>query len=97
MPPCLVPIQNGFGEVVQDESHGLGQYYDDAGYVQPILKFRKSEVEALGTFDYARTAERVGGMPQHYRHQYIVSQRFRKFLEAKKAHTFDFVPVELVD
>lgn len=97
MPPCLVPIKNSDGEVVKDESKEVALGWDDAGYVQPVLKYRREEVEAMGAFDIAKTREQTGNLPQHYRHQYIVSQRFRQQLEAMKVRSVDFVPVELVD
>lgn len=97
MPQCLLPIQNNDGDVVGDDDAEGARIWDDAGYVQPILKYRREEVEAMGVFDIAKTREQIGNLPQHYRHQYIVSQRFRKHLEAMKVRSVDFVPVELVD
>lgn len=97
MPPCLLPIQNDDGDLVAEDWKLGARIWDDAGYVQPILKYRRKEVEAMGAFDIAKTRETTGNLPQHYRHQYIVSQRFRQHLEAMKVRSVDFVPVELVD
>jgi hypothetical protein len=97
MPQCLLPIQNNNGDVVGNDDAEGARIWDDAGYVQPILKYRREEVEAMGAFDIAKTREKTGNLPQHYRHQYIVSQAFRQHLEAMKVRSVDFVPVELVD
>lgn len=96
MPPCLLPIQNGNGEVVPENWNEGERIWDDGGYVPPILKFRREEANCLGPFDIARTRELIGSRSQHYRHQYIVSQRFRKTVEAMRVRTVDFLPVELI-
>lgn len=97
MPECLLPIQNNDGDIVCVNYTESARIWDDAGRVQPILKYRREDIEAMGTFDIAKTLERVGNLPQHYKHHYIVSQRFRKYLEAMKVRSVEFVPVEVVD
>ncbi len=97
MPPSLLPIQNLDGDVVTEHGNEVARFWDDAGYVQPILKYCRDEVKAMGAFDIAMTREQIGYLPQHFSHQYIVSQRFRQHLEAMKVRATEFVPVELVD
>ncbi len=97
MPTCLLPRQDNDGEDVHEGLEVGARIWDDSGYVQPILKYLREEVETLGSFDIAKTWEQIGNLPQHYHHQYIVSQRFRHHLEARGARSVEFVPVALVD
>ncbi len=69
--------------------------WDDAGRVQPILRYNRAEIEKVGEFDFAKTRELIGGMKKHYRHHYVVSQRFRKAILDGKYRWIDFVPVEI--
>lgn len=97
MPSCLLPILNKDGEIVDEHwKEGGTRAWNDGGYIQPILKYRREEVAAMGAFDIAKTRETTGFNPRLYRHQYIVSQRFREYLEELKVRTVEFVPVELV-
>jgi hypothetical protein len=96
MPPCLLPVQNGAGEVVAENWNEGERIWDEGGYLPPILKFRRVEVTCLGAFDIAKSRELIGSRSQHYRHQYIVSQRFREIVDAMKVRTVGFIPVELM-
>lgn len=96
MPACLLSRQ-GVDRLDFVEGERNGAYWDDAGYVPPELQFRRSEVEAMGKFDVARTREKVGFHGGHYRSEVIVSQRFREFLEKTKIKTIEYVPVRLSD
>lgn len=97
MPRCLLSIQNNDGDIVAEDWKDGARIWNDGGYVFPVLKYRREEVEAMGAFDIAKTREQTGNLPQHYHHQYIVSQRFRQHLEAMKVRSVEFVPVELID
>ena len=88
LPQSLTPVQNVSGE------HGLeGGIWDDRGYTPQFLRYRRSEIEAVGPFDIAHTLERTGYLPQHQRHDLIVSQKFRGHLAKRKLQVFDYVPV----
>lgn len=95
LPPCLLPIETRSFENrhsgVQDEERG----WDDRGRVQAVLRYDKAEIANLGDFDFAKTREQIGGSKNHYRHNYVVSQRFRKAILDGKHRWIDFVPVEI--
>ena len=97
MPRCLLPLvdQNG-AEVEPDDSPEFGeQYFDDKGYNPPELTYNRNEVEKLGTFDIAMTAERIGGYPEVFR-LHVVSQRFREVLKQLKVTAVHYAPVRLI-
>jgi hypothetical protein len=95
LPHCLLPVQNHRGEIVDPTTEESGRMWDDAGRVQPILRYNRTEIEKVGEFDFAKTRELIGGMKKHYRHHYVVSQRFRKAILDGKHRWIDFVPVEI--
>ena len=97
MPRCLLPLvdQNG-AEVEPDVRPKFGeQYFDDKGYNPPELTYNRNEVEKLGSFDIAMTAERIGGFPHVFR-QHVVSQRFREVLKQLKVPAVHYAPVRLI-
>ena len=95
LPPCLLPVEtrpfDNRHSGTQDEERG----WDDKGRVQVVLRYDKDEIANLGDFDFARTREQVGSMKKHYRHHYVVSQRFRKAILDGKHRWIDFVPVKM--
>lgn len=95
MPVCLLPRQ-GVDRLDYVEGERNGSYWDDGGCVPPELRFRRSEVEAMGHFDVARTREKIGFHGGHYRSEVIVSQRFREVLEKAEIKTIHYVPVRLI-
>ena len=97
MPSCLLSIQNSYGDIVDNHYKEGERIWNDKGYTQPILKYNRSEVETMGAFDIAKTKEFIGGGKSHYKHQYIISQKFRQSLEKMKVKGVEYVPVELVD
>ena len=97
MPRCLLPLvdQNG-AEIGPDVRPKFGeQYFDDKGYNPPELTYNRNEVEKLGTFDIAMTAERIGGYPEVFR-LHVVSQRFREVLKQLKVPAVHYAPVRLI-
>lgn len=95
LPPCQLPVETRSFENrhtgTQDEERG----WDDQGRVQVVLRYDKAEIASLGDFDFAKTREQIGSMKKHYRHHYVVSQRFRKAILEGKHRWIDFVPVEI--
>lgn len=71
-------------------------WWDDGGKRPEVLKFRRSEVQAVGPFDIAMTYERVGITVQGAFRQCLVTQRFREVMTQLKVKGVDYVPVELV-
>ena len=95
LPPCLLPVQNQRGEIVDPNTEEGERIWDDAGRVLPVLRYDRGQIQAIGEFDIAKTRELIGGMRRHYRHHYVVSQRFRKAIIDGKHRWIDFVPVEV--
>jgi hypothetical protein len=73
----------------------LDRDWDTGGYRPPEIHYRRKDVEALGHFDVALTREMVGSMPDRYRQDVIVSQRFRKVLMKLKNTSVGYNPVHL--
>lgn len=98
MPKCLTPIVDDryIDITTLPESEVQGRNWDNGGYLPAEMSFRRSEVEALGPFDVALTQEVIGGFPRWYRHDVIVSQRFRQVLLKMKNTSVGFNPVHLV-
>ena len=98
MPKCLTPIVDDryIDITTLPESEVQGRNWDNGGYLPAEMSFRRSEVEALSPFDVALTREVIGGFPRWYRHDVIVSQRFRQVLLKIKNTSVGFNPVHLV-
>ncbi|EDM24684.1 hypothetical protein LNTAR_18425, partial [Lentisphaera araneosa HTCC2155] len=102
MPRCLLSyIGNGYREITDIESNwerSTVRIFNDDGYSPFILKYKKSEIEALPDFDIVMTAERIGtlGAYTHIRLP-LVTQKFRKAMTDLKVRGLQYVPVELVD
>jgi hypothetical protein len=73
----------------------LDRDWDTGGYRPPEIHYRRKDFEALGHFDVALTREMVGSMPDRYRQDVIVSQRFRKVLMKLKNTSVGYNPVHL--
>lgn len=68
-------------------------YFYDDGYEPPVLSFSQDQLDALGDFDVAKTAEREGNGPKISFPNLIVSQRFREILAELKIPGVGFIPV----
>ena len=90
MPSCLTSIS-------QDEA-GM-RFFEDVGNDPPELRYRRTEVMAMGSFDAAWTKEEIGvpGEPREGGHHLVVSQRFRSACLDYGLDHVDFIPVRLVD
>ena len=97
LPRCLLPLVDGSGaEVEPDDWPEFGEkFFDDEGYSAPELTYNRNEVEKLGGFDIAMTAERIGGYPHVFR-LHVVSQRFREVLKQLKVPAVHYAPVRLI-
>jgi hypothetical protein len=104
MPKCLTPFKwlhgPNVGELAPADITDVypERTWDGAGRMEPILKFRRSEVAKLGEFDVAHTLEKSRKSPAAgcYLPELIVSQRFRQWV-SKNHYKIRFAPVELVD
>jgi hypothetical protein len=104
LPKCLTPFKWLHGPNVGELASGditdvyPERTWDGEGRMEPILKFRRSEVEKLGPFDVAHTWEKSvkATASGHYMPALIVSQRFRQWV-SKNHYKIRFAPVELVD
>ncbi|MFO1482658.1 MAG: hypothetical protein U1F71_04760 [Verrucomicrobiaceae bacterium] len=90
MPPCL-------NDMITWEDGA--RVFEDGGCEPVELRFRRSEVAAMGDFDAAWTREEVGkpNDPRDGGHHLIVSQRFRRACLDYPLEHVSFVPVRLVD
>lgn len=70
-------------------------HFHDDGYQPPVLEFAQDQMDALGGFDVALTAERVGNGPRISFPAVIVSQRFRKVLSELKIPGVSYTPVAI--
>ena len=70
-------------------------YYYDNGYHPPVLEFAQEQMDSLGSFDVAITAERIGNGPRISFPVVIVSQRFRKVLSELKIPGVSYTPVTI--
>lgn len=96
LPRSLTRVRNLSGETMPLEDRENGHYWDDGGYVPPVLKYRFEDIKALPRFDIALTCEQIGARLELYRQYCIVSQSLRKQLEKMKVRTVEFIPVDLV-
>lgn len=97
LPPALTRIVDGRD---RDLTHvplaeGGDQDWDSGGYRPPEIHYQRNDLEGLGEFDVALTKEMIGGMPQWYHPDVIVSQRFRKVLMKMKNTSVGYNPVHL--
>lgn len=86
MPPCLVPVVN----------HEVRLAFDD-GPIEPVeLRYRSTDVRALGEFDAALTLENTPTIPvsMEAEHKLVVSQRVRQMCK-KLGLPVRFIPVRL--
>jgi len=68
-------------------------YFYDGGYEPPMLEFAQDQLDELGYFDVAITAERTGNGPRISFPIVIVSQRFRRALSELKIPGVGYIPV----
>lgn len=68
-------------------------FFYDSGYEPPKLGFEQEELDCLGAFDVAVTAERAGNGPKISFPSVIVSQRFREVLSELKVVGVGYIPV----
>ena len=68
-------------------------FFYDEGYDPPVLQYSSKHLDAVGAFDVAITAERVGNGPKTAFPEVIVSQRFRKTLEELKIPGVGYLPI----
>jgi len=102
LPRTLTRIVNGQGEDVDPDVwkvttiHGGTEdhIYDD-GHRPCILRYRKSEFEALAPFDVAMTYEFIGNHKQGAYRGMIVSQKFRQLLKQLKVRGTYFSPIHI--
>lgn len=64
------------------ESDGTSGCYFAPDYQPPIIRFMRHEFNAITPFDIARSRERLGGVNFHQRPRFVVSQRFRRWLDS---------------
>jgi hypothetical protein len=95
MPRPLNLLQGEQGNPVEPNTEWWC-WWDDGGRDPAVLRYQRTEVEALGPFDIAMTFERVGQTEQGAYRQCIVTQRFREVMGKLKVKGVDYVPVELV-
>lgn len=97
LPPALTRIVDGRERDLPGVPlvECLDRDWDTGGYRPPEIHYRRKDVEALGHFDVALTREMVGSMPDRYRQDVIVSQRFRKVLMKLKNTSVGYNPVHL--
>ena len=98
MPRCLLPLVDSAGAQVEPAEwlEFGGKYYDDKGYDPFELTYNKDEVEKLGAFDIAMTAERIGVKKERSSRELVVSQRFRKVLDELNLSAVRYTPVRLI-
>lgn len=97
LPSALTKIVDGRDRDLADVplSEGGDRDWDSGGYRPPEIHYRREEIDALGEFDIALTREMIGGRPQWYHPDVIVSQRFRRVLMKMKNTSVGYNPVHL--
>lgn len=70
-------------------------FFYDAGYEPPVLRFSQGQLDSVGAFDIAKTAERIGNGPRISFPSMIVSQRFRAILAELKIPGIGYIPVAI--
>lgn len=99
LPRSLLRLQDEIGEFVDAESWPTKfscKYFDDDGYEPCQLRYQRNEIEQLGAFDIAVTAERTMRNRVTATRKCVVSQKFRKLMETLKIKGIEYVPVRLV-
>ncbi len=90
----LPPVKNGLCAYrdLDSDDRGVQPFSETDGslgcfispeYRPPILRFDAAAVEELGDFDIARTSECFGSPTVYPRPKFVVSQRFRQWLDAQ--------------
>lgn len=88
LPPCLLPV-------IELRCGAL--LYHEGPYNPQILRYRRSEVEAMGDWDIAQTAEITGpASPPLFHRRCVISARFRDVLLENKI-PLTATPIVLVD
>jgi hypothetical protein len=97
LPPALTRIVDGRDRDVTHVplTEGGDRDWDSGGYRPPEIHYRRKDLDELGEFDVAVTTEMIGGMPQWYHPDVIVSPRFRKILMKMKNTSVGYNPVHL--
>ena len=98
MPRSLLPLVDGSGAQVEPDEWAkfADKHFDDKGYYPPELTYDKDEMEKLGAFDIAMTAERTGNAKAICSRCLVVSQRFREVLDELKVPAVRYTPVRLI-
>lgn len=102
LPPSELKIVTSDGSHVNvSDSWNMG-YFDDAGYLPIELRYSRDNFEAIGPFDIAMTAERLGRIGPEAAsraesvRRVVVSQRLRQFIVSQKIRGVGFSSVRLV-
>lgn len=70
-------------------------HFFDNGYEPPVLKYCRGQIDSMGSFDVAVSAEKVGNGPKIAFPWVIVSRRFREILAELKVKGVGFIPVAI--
>lgn len=98
MPKCLTRIRDHKWDDVTEKplAESYDRIWDNGGYYPLELSYKRAEVEAMGEFDVALTQEVVGGAPELFHQDIVVSQKFRQILLGMKNVSCGFTPVHLL-
>lgn len=95
LPPSPMSLKNPFGEPFD------GDFSTGCQYRQPFpnieLSYLKHTIESADPFDVAGTYERIGNYPGGVFRHIVVSQKFRRMINASKIRGLRYTPVRLLE
>lgn len=95
LPPSPMSLKNPFGEAFD------GDFSTGCQYRQPFpnieLSYLKHMIESADPFDVAGTYERIGNYPGGVFRHIVVSQKFRRMINAAKIRGLRYTPVRLLE
>jgi hypothetical protein len=93
LPRCLLPF---LADAESESKYGkLTGSFETYGYMPYELSYQRKEIESMGDFDVALTAEIIAY--EYPMREIVVSQKFRKVMLDLKIPGLDYVPVRLQD
>lgn len=97
LPPSPIPLYNSFFTAPFDGDYTKGCMVDSP-YRDVELAYTKEEIAAMEPFDIAMTREYLGNYVGGCFQQIVITQNFRKILQAKKnLRNLSFTPVRLLE
>lgn len=97
LPPSPMSLENPCGEAFDGDFSTGCQYRPPFPFPNIELSYFKDTLEATESFDVAGTYELIGNYPGGVFRHIVVSQEFRKLINASKIRGLRYTPVRLLE